>query len=161
MLSTSLSQMLAKSLYPIMIRRFASASSSPVKPTQKVGKVGRIGELKKEEEDGPSSGQLFIHAGLPMVCLSLLAVWVLKNSIEGKTKEYETSVGQVSKSERQARMEKEHDDMLQKLNKIRDTDFDNTKRIERPDEILERRRHERKSRNVWYRRLGRWIRGQS
>lgn len=65
------------------------------------------------------------------------------------------------RSERQARMEKEHDDMLQKLNKIRDTDFDNTKRIERPDEILERRRQERESRNVWYRRLGRWIRGQS
>lgn len=97
MLSTSLSQVLAKPLHPIIIRRFASASSSSVKPTPKVGKVGRIGRLKKEEEDGPSSGQLFIHAGLPMVCLSLLAVWVLKNSIEGKTKEYETSVGQVSK----------------------------------------------------------------
>ena len=65
------------------------------------------------------------------------------------------------RSQRQARMEEEHQDMLEKLNKIRHTDFDNTKRIERPDEILERRRREREARNVWYRRWGRWITGQS
>jgi hypothetical protein len=65
------------------------------------------------------------------------------------------------RSQRQARMEEEHQDMLEKLNKIRNTDFDNTKRIERPEEILERRRREREARNVWYRRWGRWITGQS
>mmetsp|Transcript_42899 Transcript_42899/g.48734 ORF Transcript_42899/g.48734 Transcript_42899/m.48734 type:complete len:97 (-) Transcript_42899:168-458(-) len=95
-----------------------------------------------------------------MIGFSLLAVWVLKNSLEGKTKEYETSRGQVSKSERQARMEKEHDNMMQKLNKIRNTDFDNTKRIERPEEILERRQKDRARRNIWYRRFGRWIIGR-
>lgn len=47
--------------------------------------------------EGPSAGQLFIHAGLPLIAFSLLAAWVLKNSIEGKNKEYETSKGQVSK----------------------------------------------------------------
>jgi hypothetical protein len=57
-------------------------------------------------------------------------------------------------------MEEEQTDMMEKLNKIRKTDFDNTKRIERPEEILERRRKERDSRNVWYRRWGRWVVGQ-
>lgn len=56
-------------------------------------------------------------------------------------------------------MEKEQDDMMEKLNKIRKSDFDNTKRIERPEEILERRRLERQQRNVWYRRWWRAIRG--
>jgi membrane associated rhomboid family serine protease len=41
--------------------------------------------------------QLFIHAGLPMIGFSMLAAWVLKNSIEGKNKEFETSRGQASK----------------------------------------------------------------
>ena len=50
--------------------------------------------------------------------------------------------------------------MMEKLNKIRKEDFDNTKRIERPEEILERRRKEREQRNVWYRRWGRWIVGK-
>ena len=57
-------------------------------------------------------------------------------------------------------MEEEHADMIEKLNKIRKTDFDNTKRIERPEEILERRKREREARNVWYRRWGRWLTGQ-
>jgi hypothetical protein len=57
-------------------------------------------------------------------------------------------------------MEEEQNDMLEKLSKIRKTDFDNTKRIERPEEILERRKREREQRNVWYRRWGRWIIGR-
>jgi len=61
------------------------------------------------------------------------------------------------RSERQARLEKEKDDMMTKVNKIRKTDFNNTKRIERPEEILERRRKERENRNVWYRRTWRAI----
>ena len=40
---------------------------------------------------------------------------------------------------------------MSKITKIRKTDFDNTKRIERPEDILERRRKEREARNVWYR----------
>jgi uncharacterized protein (UPF0305 family) len=59
------------------------------------------------------------------------------------------------RSERQARLEKEQADMMEKINKIRKTDFDNTKRIERPEEILERRKTERERRNVWYKRAWR------
>lgn len=59
------------------------------------------------------------------------------------------------RSERQARLEKEQADMMEKINKIRKTDFDNTRRIERPEEILERRKKERERRNVWYRRAWR------
>jgi hypothetical protein len=50
--------------------------------------------------------------------------------------------------------------MVEKLNKIVAQDFDNTKRIERPDEILARRRKEREARNVWYSRYWRFIIGQ-
>eukprot|EP00957_Ditylum_brightwellii_P097368 7416075-Ditylum_brightwellii.AAC.1 len=56
-------------------------------------------------------------------------------------------------------MEAEKDDMMEKLNKKMKQDFDNTKRIERPEEILERRRLEREKRNRWYNRLGRLIVG--
>ena len=64
------------------------------------------------------------------------------------------------RSERQAVMDKEHEDMMGKLNKIMKEDFDNTKRIERPEEVLARRRKERQARNVWYRRWWRNITGQ-
>lgn len=57
-------------------------------------------------------------------------------------------------------MDKEHDDMMDKLNKVMNEDFDNTKRIERPEEVLARRRKERQARNVWYRRWWRNITGQ-
>jgi hypothetical protein len=87
-------------------------------------------------------------------------MWVLENAIEGRTKESEVAKGKASKSERQARMEEEKNDMMEKLNKLTSKEFDNTKRIERPEEILERRRKERQQRNVWYRRWGRWITGQ-
>jgi hypothetical protein len=50
--------------------------------------------------------------------------------------------------------------MIQKINKIKATDFDNTKRIQRPEEVLEIRAKERERRNVWYRRAWRWVSGQ-
>lgn len=65
------------------------------------------------------------------------------------------------RSERQARLDAEKDQMMEKLNKrIKSQDFDNTKRIERPEEILERRKREREDRNRWYKRSWRWITGQ-
>jgi predicted negative regulator of RcsB-dependent stress response len=64
------------------------------------------------------------------------------------------------RSERQHLLEKEHDDMMDKLNKVAKEDFDNTKRIERPEEVLARRRKEREARNAWYKRVWRRIRGQ-
>ena len=52
---------------------------------------------------------------------------------------------------------KNNPDMVKKINKIKATDFDNTKRIERPEDVLERRAKEREQRNVWYRRSWRWM----
>lgn len=71
-------------------------------------------------------------------------------------------LGSISKnyrSQRQARLEREQEDMMSKITKIRRTDFDNTKRIERPEDILERRRRERETRNVWYRAAWRSLTG--
>merc|ERR1719223_974363 len=110
-------------------------------------------QLKK----APPSSFLFIKAGLPLILFSLGASYVVKNAIEGKQKESDASKKYVSKSERQARLEKEQGDMLAKINKIRKTDFNNTKRIERPEEILERRKKERERRNVWYKRAWRAV----
>uniref|UniRef100_A0A6V2QB68 Transmembrane protein n=2 Tax=Ditylum brightwellii TaxID=49249 RepID=A0A6V2QB68_9STRA len=107
----------------------------------------------------PSSLKLFVKAGLPLILFSIGSAFVLKSALEGKTKERDASKGAISKSERQARMEAEKDDMMEKLNKKMKQDFDNTKRIERPEEILERRRLEREKRNRWYNRLGRLIVG--
>ena len=84
-------------------------------------------------------------------------MFVLRDGLEGKNKERDASKGMASKSERQARMEREKDDMMEKITKKMGEDFDNTRRIERPEEILERRRRERAARNTWYRRSWRWI----
>ena len=111
----------------------------------------------KKKQDG--SLHLF-RAGVPMLLFCGLGVWVVSNGIEGKNKERDAAQGRLSVSERQAMMNKEHSDMMQKMTHIVGQDFDNTKRIERPDEILARRRKERESRNVWYKRWWRSIRGQ-
>ena len=57
-------------------------------------------------------------------------------------------------------MEKEKEEMMEKLQTDLKKDFDNTKRIERPEEVLARRQKEREARNSWYRRLGRWWAGE-
>jgi len=101
----------------------------------------------------------FFKAGLPLLLFSGLGVWVVSNGIAGKNKERDAFQGRISVSERQAMMQKEHDDVMEKITKIVETPFDNTKRIERPEEVLARRREEREHRNAWYRRLGRWIVG--
>jgi hypothetical protein len=105
----------------------------------------------------PPSTFLFLKAGLPLVLFSVGASLVVKRGIEGKQKESDTSKGVVSQSERQARMEREKEDMMEKITKIRKTDFDNTKRIERPEDVLERRRKERDARNRWYNRAWRVV----
>lgn len=87
---------------------------------------------------------------------------MLKNGLEGKNIDRDKSKGFVSKSQRQARLDNERDEMMEKLNKrIKTVDFDNTKRIERPEEILERRKKEREERNRWYKRTWRWVTRQS
>jgi len=86
-----------------------------------------------------------------------LGVWVVSSGIEGKNAERDAFQGRISKSERQALMDKEHDEMMDKLNHIIEDDFDNTKRIERPEEVLARRRKEREARNVWYKQIWRYF----
>ena len=97
-----------------------------------------------------------VRAGLPFVLFSILGAWVVSRALQGKLKEMETAQGKASKSIRQAAMESEHDEMMDRLNQIVATEFDNTKRIKRPHEILEERRLERERKNAWYRRLYRW-----
>jgi len=104
-----------------------------------------------------SGSQLTVKAGLPLVLFALLSAWVVSNAYAGKLRELEASQGKASKSVRQAAMEEEHEEMLERLNKIVEADFDNTKRIKRPEEILEERRKERERRNAWHRRLYRWV----
>lgn len=105
----------------------------------------------------PSNFHLFVKAGLPFLLFSVGASLVLKSAVEGKNIERDKSKGLVSKSERQARLDSEKDDMMEKLNKKwKKQDLDNTKRIERPEEILERRKKEREDRNKWHRRAWRW-----
>jgi hypothetical protein len=101
-----------------------------------------------------------IRAGFPFVLFSVLASWVVGNAIEGKLKEMEAAKGMSSQSIRQASCEAEHDEMMERMQKIVEADFDNTKRIKRPHEILEERKLERQRRNAWHRRLGRWLFGE-
>ncbi|KAL3757300.1 hypothetical protein ACHAWU_008461 [Discostella pseudostelligera] len=107
-----------------------------------------------------SNFHLFVKAGLPLLLFSVGASVMLKSGVEGRNIERDKSKGFVSKSERQARLDAERDQMMEKLNKrIKTVDFDNTKRIERPEEILERRKKEREDRNRWYKRTWRWLSG--
>lgn len=99
---------------------------------------------------------LMLRAGVPFVLFSILASWVVGQAYGGKLREMEASQGKQSKSLRQAAMEEEHDEMMDRLGKIVEQDFDNTKRIKRPHEILEERRRERERKNSWHRRLYRW-----
>ena len=110
----------------------------------------------------PSNLHLFVRAGLPFLLFSVGASLMLKSGLEGKNTDRDKSKGFVSKSERQARLDAERDQMMEKLNKrIKTVEFDNTKRIERPEEILERRKKERDERNRWYKRSWRWVTRQS
>mmetsp|Transcript_36061 Transcript_36061/g.41804 ORF Transcript_36061/g.41804 Transcript_36061/m.41804 type:complete len:153 (+) Transcript_36061:218-676(+) len=100
----------------------------------------------------------FIRYGLPFVLFVAGASFVVASALDGKNKERDLATGQsMSKSERQAKMETERDNMVKKMEHMAKVEFDNTKRIERPEDILERRRLERENRNVWYKRLGRWM----
>ena len=112
---------------------------------------------KKKKKKKTKQHQL-LTAGLPFVFFSVLAAWVVSNALQGKLKERETAHGVTSQSLRQASLQVEHDEMMEKMNKIvASQDFDNTKRIKRPEEILQERKRERERRNAWYRRLYRWV----
>ena len=149
---------------PPLRRLLSSSSSSPPQGTAHpgVGTFVKRSEYRKKlgKKDEPSGNQLFLRAGLPFLLFSLGAWWVVASAIDGKLKERAASRREVSQSERQMLMEQEHEDMMTRLNKAAKADFDNTKRIERPEEILRRRKAERDQRNVWYRRAWRWVKGE-
>ena len=113
---------------------------------------------KKKKKKKKTKQHQLLTAGLPFVFFSVLAAWVVSNALQGKLKERETAHGVTSQSLRQASLQVEHDEMMEKMNKIvASQDFDNTKRIKRPEEILQERKRERERRNAWYRRLYRWV----
>ncbi|KAL7556754.1 hypothetical protein ACA910_008088 [Epithemia clementina (nom. ined.)] len=118
----------------------------------------RVKDLKESKTKIPKN--LLVKVGAPFVLFSILAAWVVSNALDGKLRELEASQGKVSKSLRQAALEAEHEEMMERLNKIVQSDFDNTKRIKRPHEVLEERRLEREKRNAWHRRLYRAIFGE-
>lgn len=150
-----------------------AATKAALKSFQEQYKIARTNKKKSTNNAGsvvstlrsgkqPSNFHLFVRAGLPFLLFSVGASLVLKSAVEGKNIERDKSKGLITKSERQARLDSERDQMVEKLNKrIQTVDFDNTKRIERPEEILERRKKEREDRNRWYKRTWRWVTWQS
>lgn len=122
--------------------------------------MGRRRPFAAGTENEGRSPNLVVKAGLPFILFSVLASWVVSNALDGKLKEQEVSQGKASISLRQAKLKEEHDEMMERLNKLVQADFDNTKRIKRPHEILEERRLERERRNKWYRRWWRAIKGR-
>jgi hypothetical protein len=145
-------------------------SSSSLPPD--VGKIVRRPRLKippprtvaaargDKEKSSFLSGKQWAQAGIPLILFSILSAWVVGNAYGGKLREMEVAQGKASISLRQAALEAEHDEMMERLSKIVASDFDNTKRIKRPDEILEERRLERQRRNAWHRRFYRWVTNQ-
>ena len=99
---------------------------------------------KKKKKKKKTKQHQLLTAGLPFVFFSVLAAWVVSNALQGKLKERETAHGVTSQSLRQASLQVEHDETMEKMNKIvASQDFDNTKRIKRPEEILQERKRER------------------
>jgi hypothetical protein len=122
--------------------------------------VAKPGTPSRVSRSSSPSKPLWIKAGLPFVLFSVLASWVVSNALEGKIRESEASQGKASKSIRQHQMEQEQNEIMERIGFITKQDFDNTKRIQRPHEVLEERRKERERRNVWYRRAWRWVTGE-
>lgn len=136
----------------------ASESSAPSSSKSTTTISGLASSSRKKNAD---SQNYAIRVGAPFVLFSVLAAWVVSNALDGRIREMETAKGKASKSLRQAALEAEHEDMMERLNKIVEEDFDNTKRIKRPEEVLAERRAERERRNRWYNRAWRAVVGES
>jgi hypothetical protein len=136
------------------------SDNSPVSKPGKGTVFVKPGTPRKIYRSSSQSKPVWIKAGLPFVLFSVLASWVVANAYEGKLHEMEASQGKSSKSIRQHQMELEQNEILERIGFIAKQDFDNTKRIQRPHEVLEERRKERERRNVWYRRAWRWVKGE-
>ena len=142
-----------------------SGSSSNTNTTTTTHRIPKPTNTSSSSSSPGSSSNYryqFVRVGIPLVLFSVLSAWVVSNAYGGKLKEMEVSQGKSSISLRQAAFEAEHDEMMERLSKIvKDDSFDNTKRIQRPEEVLEERRRERQKRNVWYRRWYRAVTGQT
>ena len=158
--NTSQDNAAAKTALKSFQEQYKIARTNKKKSTNNAGSV--VSTLRSQLPQQPSNFHLFVRAGLPFLLFSVGSSLVLKSAVEGKNIERDKSKGLITKSERQARLDSERDQMVEKLNKrIQTVDFDNTKRIERPEEILERRKKEREDRNKWYKRTWRWVTWQS
>mmetsp|Transcript_10488 Transcript_10488/g.22088 ORF Transcript_10488/g.22088 Transcript_10488/m.22088 type:complete len:155 (-) Transcript_10488:1462-1926(-) len=145
-------------LIGIVGRRIQNGFQRQILSTEKTSRAHRH---FSDSGGGKEEGSMYlVQAGLPLFLFCGLGVWVVSNGIDGKNRERDAFQGRISKSERQAVMDREHDEMMHKLNHMMKEDFDNTKRIERPEDVLARRRKEREARNVWYRRMWKNISGQ-
>lgn len=158
--NTSQDNAAAKAALKSFQEQYKIARTNKKNSTNNAGSVAST--LRSQLPQQPSNFHLFVRAGLPFLLFSVGASLVLKSAVEGKNIERDKSKGLITKSERQARLDSERDQMVEKLNKrIQTVEFDNTKRIERPEEILERRKKEREDRNRWYKRTWRWVTWQS
>ena len=138
-----------------------NAASRPPKPTGSTNATGTTTGTSSSNSSSHYHNSLqIVRVGLPLILFSVLSAWVVSNAYGGKLKELEVAQGKTSISIRQAALEAEHTEMLERLNHIVQSDYDNTKRIQRPEEVLEQRRLERQRRNVWYRRWYRAVTGQ-
>ena len=133
---------------------YAYRSNTPAIP--KTGRMKGIPILPSRGDELTFRKQ-FIRAGLPFIGFSLLSFWAVRNALDGKTKERDASMGNVSISLRQLALQEEHDEMMDRLNQIVKQKFDNTKRIKRPEEVLAERKAERDRRNRWYNRFYRYV----
>lgn len=134
----------------------AAAAAATVKEVSGHGGGPALRKVKPPSKQ-PKQSSLLLKAGLPFILFSVMASWVVSNALDGKLKEMEASQGRVSKSVRQAKLEEEQAEIMERIGFIAKQDFDNTKRIKRPHEILEERRLEREKRNAWHRRAWRYI----
>mmetsp|Transcript_11422 Transcript_11422/g.17319 ORF Transcript_11422/g.17319 Transcript_11422/m.17319 type:complete len:146 (-) Transcript_11422:87-524(-) len=103
----------------------------------------------------------FMRVGMPFLLFVAGGTYFLSIALDDRLKDKEQmrELGG-SKSDRQFQMEQEKENLLRKLQKdIETKEFDNTRRIERPEEVLARRKKEREERNRWYKRTWRWITG--
>jgi hypothetical protein len=84
----------------MMIRRSRSNRllvSSLSFPARRLSASSSSSKTSSSKKDEPTSSQLFLHAGFPMIGFALLAAWVVSRGLEGKTKEFEVAHGRASK----------------------------------------------------------------
>lgn len=83
-------------LQQVSIHQRCNSSKRIVQSIDNNNKRKRVFSSSSKKDNEPSALASFLTAGLPLVLFSLTAAWVVKNGLEGKTREREVSRGQVS-----------------------------------------------------------------